>query len=120
MSTHILKNVAIVIIALNAISGLVSIFLPPSQAFQIVFGTVYVLVVPGYFWTHLITKKLELLERIITAIALSIVFVPLAMYVASKIGVKPSTLSISIEIFLLALIPIVIIITKQLAKNHYV
>lgn len=115
MSTRskILKFGLTAIISLVIITSLLNFWLPLQESLRITFGTAFLLFIPGLPWTFILDKKIGLLERMIITIALSIIFVPLAMYTASKMNIKPSTLSITIEILIIVLIPFIIILIKK-------
>lgn len=107
----------LIIVILTLISLVAAIWLNVVHAFSAVFGIFFVLLVPGYFWTFVIFDETGLLERIGFSIALSITFIPLTMYVASKLGIKPSPISIVIEIIAIVLTAILILFIKKSIKK---
>jgi len=107
----------VIVVILTFFSFLATIWLNMTQAFTMVFGTFFVLFVPGYFWTFVIFHGIKPLERITTSIALSITFVPLTMFAANKLGFRPSPLSIIIEIIIIALIAILVLFIKKSVKQ---
>lgn len=98
---------------------LLTIWLPPHVAYRTVFGAIYLLLLPGYFWSHVFwkTADIEVLERLVLSLALSIVLVPLFVLSLNKLGVKINALNILIETFALIAISIVIINSKKI-KLH--
>jgi uncharacterized membrane protein len=100
-------GIGIVLIALLVISVLIGIFSSLSilDSLRIVFGSVYVLFVPGFIITYIFFPKtrsfeekekdserekgaIDLLERIALSFALSIAIVPLAVFYLNLIGLR--------------------------------
>lgn len=68
--------------------------------FRIIFGSLYVLVIPGGVLTFIFFEKKEIdwLERIILSVALSVAVVPLTVFLLNLIGIKITTFNVIIEI----------------------
>jgi uncharacterized membrane protein len=86
---------AIVVIAMIIASLILTIWLPILQSFRIVFGSVFVLFLPGFVWTYVFFKKQERLERIALSFALSIAIVPLLVFYANLLGMPINGWSVS-------------------------
>ena len=74
---------------------------------QVVFGSVFVLFVPGYFLTQAFFKRdeIDFLEKITLSIVLSITSVPLAVLFLNVIfGVKINAVNTSVIILVIAII----------------
>lgn len=84
------------IVAFAILSGILTIWMPITTSFRIVFGAIFVLFLPGFAWGHIFWKKGEInaLERFTLSIGLSLVTVPLSVFMFSKLGVPIRTLNI--------------------------
>jgi len=109
-----LIRIFVILIALELFSLLVGMFssLDYIGGFRVVFGSVYVLFLPGFIWSCVFfalqggdsDKKIGVIERIALSFVLSIAIVPLAVFYLSLIGVKISALT---SFFVVALIIVV-------------
>lgn len=63
------------------------------QSLRIMFGSFYVLFLPGFVITYLFFKEIDMIERIALSFALSIATVPLTLFYLNKLGVKITLLS---------------------------
>ncbi len=70
------------------VSLLLGIKLKLIESFRIVFGSFFVLFLPGYVMSFIFFKELEIIERIALSFALSIAVVPLAMFYLNLIGIR--------------------------------
>ncbi len=89
---------AIVILAiLSAALGIKTGFL---ASFRIVFGSVYVLFLPGFIISFIFfpKKDIDWIERIALSFALSIAIVPLVVFYLNLIGIKINLLNTSLII----------------------
>ncbi|MBN2880932.1 DUF1616 domain-containing protein [Candidatus Woesearchaeota archaeon] len=101
------KKVGIItLIGLFILSIVLSFFIGLS-AFRIVFGSVYVLFIPGFIMTYLFFKELDSLERIALGFALSISVIPLLTFYLNLIGMKINSLNVFIEIFVVIVLCLV-------------
>ena len=100
-------------LALSLISLLIGAFSPIGylESFRIVFGSVYVLFLPGFILTYAFFPKtkefdskdkekgaIDWIERIALSFALSIAIVPLAVFYLNLIGVKINLLNSALTI----------------------
>jgi uncharacterized membrane protein len=65
------------------------------ESFRIVFGSVFVLFLPGFVWSFVFfplngDKKIDVIERVALSFALSIAIVPLAVFYLNLAGLKIS------------------------------
>ena len=97
---RLIKYIVGTLISLILISLIISIWLPPVQSFRIVFGSVYVLFLPGLVLTFVFFKKdeIDIIERIALSFALSIAVVPLLVFYLNLMGVKINILNVSLII----------------------
>jgi len=77
-------------LGLTIVSLIVSIWLPPVQSFRVVFGSVYVLFLPGLVLSFVFfnKKEIDFIERIALSFALSIAVVPLLVFYLNLLGMK--------------------------------
>lgn len=70
------------------------------QIIRIIFGSVYVLFLPGFILTFIFynRKEIDWLERITLSLALSIATVPMVVFLLNLLGVKITTFNVVIEI----------------------
>ena len=83
------------------------------QILRAIFGSFYVLFIPGLLLTFIffIKKEIDWLERIILSLALSIAIVPLVIFLFNLVGAKITTLNVFLEILL------IIILYKMILKS---
>ncbi len=86
-------------LSLLGISVILSFFMPLIDSARIVFGSVYVLFLPGYIISFIFFKEIETLERIALSFALSIAVVPLIVFYLNLIGIRIN----AINVFLIVL-----------------
>jgi len=121
----IIKYVLIICVFLLIISTILGIFVPFSQTFRIVFGSVYVLFLPGFIITFIffpdkISKiiKIDWIERIALSFALSIAIVPLLVFYLNLIGVKINLLNVFLTILGVIIVSIsILVFKKKIGKN---
>src|SRR3989344_9275248 len=111
------------IIVLSLISLIITIFSSLSYlaSFRIIFGSVYVLFLPGFILSFVFFPKtkefdskenkgeIDWLERIALSFALSIAVVPLAVFYLNLIGIKINLLNSFLTILGIVLISFVIL-----------
>ncbi len=87
---RLIKYIIGTLISLILISLIVSIWLPLAQSFRIVFGSVYVLFLPGLVLSFVFfnKKEIDFIERIALSFALSIAVVPLLIFYLNLLGMK--------------------------------
>lgn len=102
------KNIIIATI-LIAIVTAITLFLPNQenivvQTLRIIFGSIFILFIPGYFLTlsFFKNKEIDFLERFALSFALSISVVPLLSFYLNLVWVKINELSVfSIVLFII-------------------
>jgi len=96
----VIYKVVGVILGLVGVALGFSIWLGIGQSFRIVFGSVYVLFLPGLVLTFVFFKKdeIDIIERIALSFALSIAVVPLLVFYLNLMGVKINILNVSLII----------------------
>jgi len=98
----ILKYIGGVILGLAIFSLIISIWLGVQQSFRIVFGSFYILFLPGLVLTFAFfgKKEIDIIERIALSFALSIAVVPLLVFYLNLIGMKIDVLNVILVVFL--------------------
>ena len=107
-------------LGLLAFALILSIWLGISQSFRIVFGSFYVLFLPGLVMTFVFfpVKKegeegIDVLERIALSFALSIAVVPLLVFYLNLIGMKINVLNVSLVIAIIILVNLFVIYWRE-------
>jgi len=98
----ILKYIGGVILGLAIFSLIISIWLGVQQSFRIIFGSFYILFLPGLVLTFAFfgKKEIDIIERIALSFALSIAVVPLLVFYFNLIGMKIDVLNVILVVFL--------------------
>jgi len=96
----VLKYTLSAILGLAALVLIFSIWLGVEQSFRIVFGSVYVLFLPGLVLTFAFFKgrEIDIIERVALSFALSIAIVPLLVFYLNLIGMKINALNASLVV----------------------
>ncbi len=83
--------------------------------FRMVFGAVFVLLTPGFLISHLLLgeKEIDGLERLALSFALSITVIPLIVFYLNMIGMKISTVSVSLTILAICILTAIAILLKN-------
>lgn len=125
--------VGIIIIALIIISAILALFsdLGYVESIRIVFGSVYVLFLPGFVISYIFFPRtikfegknakeqehnkgsVDLIERIALSFALSIAIVPLAAFYLNLIGIKINLLNSFLTVLGIVVISIGILVHKN-------
>jgi uncharacterized membrane protein len=81
----------------------------PLSLIRIIFGSVFVLFIPGFSWTYLFFDRDEIdaIERIALSFGLSIALVPLSVFYLNYLfGVRITLINCAIVISVLTLVPV--------------
>ena len=111
----------ILVLCILLITSLVLIiWMPFLNALRIMFGSLYVLFLPGYFLTYLFfpknlnkDEKIDVIERIALSFALSIAIVPLVVFYLNLIGIKINVFNTSITILVIIIITLILCVYRQ-------
>ncbi|NQV00371.1 MAG: DUF1616 domain-containing protein [Parcubacteria group bacterium] len=116
----IIIYLAIIFALLLVIALIGSIKFPWQQSFRIVFGSFYVLFLPGFIWSYVFfdkkenkEKPLDGIERILLSFALSLALSPLILFFLNKVGVAINLLNSTLVILGIIIIGFGIIIYKE-------
>lgn len=115
-----IKAGLLVIGALALISAILGFIMGFLQSFRIVFGSVYVLFLPGFIISFIFFKKTEeidWLERIALSFALSIAIVPLVVFYLNLAGIKINLLNTSLIILGIIIASLIILKRKEIFKK---
>ncbi|MCX8178922.1 MAG: DUF1616 domain-containing protein [Candidatus Aenigmarchaeota archaeon] len=88
---------------------------------RIIFGSIFVLFLPGFAWSYVFFKKNEIdaLERVALSFGLSIALVPLVVFYFNFLfKMKINILNVSLLIILLTSIPLIIINREKIFKRQ--
>ena len=121
-----LQGILIAILALIIISTAIGFFstLNYLESFRIIFGSVYVLFLPGFIFTYIFFPKtrefetkekgsIDWIERIALSFALSIAVVPLIIFYLNLAGIPINTLNSALTILGIIIILSIIKIKKK-------
>ena len=104
VNNNYIKGIIITILTLIIISAAIGFFsnLNYLESFRIIFGSVYVLFLPGFIFTYVFFPKtketkekgsIDWIERIALSFALSIAVVPLIIFYLNLAGIPINTLN---------------------------
>lgn len=126
-----LLGAIVIFLLLNVISLSLAFFtsLNYMDSFRVVFGSVYVLFIPGFIISYIFFPKtsdsneeedkgIDWLERIALSFALSIAIVPLAVFYLNLIGIKINFINTFFTILGIILISSVILLFKKNKFNR--
>jgi len=101
----ILKYIGGVILGLAILSLIISIWLGVQESFRIVFGSLYILFLPGLVLTFAFfrDKEIDIIERIALSFALSIAVVPLLVFYLNLIGMKIDVINVVLVVAIVIL-----------------
>jgi len=119
MNKKWLKYSILSIFILVLVALILTIGLPMDQAFRIVFGSVYLLFIPGFVWSWIFWKKdqLDAIERFTLSLALSIALIPLVVFLLNKVGVKINLVNSVLETLGVIVVGIIILFLENVFKN---
>lgn len=93
------------------ISIILGFFMPFLQALRIVFGSIYILFLPGFILTYIFfpgKEKIDWIERIALSFALSIAVVPLFIFYLNLLGMKINLINCSLAVLGIIIISVVV------------
>lgn len=137
-----LRNSLILVVSLLIISLLISLLTSTSyvEALRIVFGSIYVLFLPGFIISFIFFPKtrafedkekdkekgekrekgaIDWIERIALSFALSIAIVPLVVFYLNLIGIKINLLNSFLTILGIIIISFIILFIKKEKRSNY-
>lgn len=139
-----LIEILIIVVSLAIISLAIGFFslLGYLESFRIVFGSIYVLFLPGFIISYIFfprtkefdsntnsredtSKKplgvvdIDWIERIALSFALSIAIVPLTVFYLNLVGIKINLLNSSLIILGIIIISLIIILYKSKEKRYF-
>ncbi len=138
MKKDLVRNLVLIILGLIAVSLILSMKFTLLESFQVVFGTIFVLFIPGLVWSYVfytsadssadtnadvdadrtLKNKLSWTERIILSFGLSAVMSPLFAFLLSKVGIKITALTCFVEIMILIVAGLAILIITKIKKKE--
>lgn len=88
---------------------------------RMVFGTVFVLFIPGFAWSFVFFRREEIdwIERIALSFGLSIALVPLTIFwLNSFFDVRITLINSFIVVLILTLVPVIYLLLRRITKAH--
>ena len=102
----------------NQIFGFILPFLERVPTVRAILGFILMFFLPGFAWTLVFFKRLNILERIAVSIGLSIAIVTLSILVAHLLlGVRITGASSVLIIIIIVIIPLAIYYLKRLISS---
>ncbi len=84
-----------------------------------ILGFILVFFIPGFAWTLVFFKQVNVLERIALSIGLSIAVVTLSILVLNKlIGIRITGLNSVLIILVITIVPVIIYYLNRLRRKH--
>ncbi|MFW5746867.1 MAG: DUF1616 domain-containing protein [Nanoarchaeota archaeon] len=113
---RIQKTIAGSLAGLLVLSGLLAVWMPLVQSVRIVFGSVYVLFLPGFAWTYAFFSDIDIIERVALSFALSIAIVPLTIFYLSLLGMPLRAWTVSLVVLLVIMAGVAVTYRKSLCR----
>ena len=100
MSKQFLLKITIAIILLFFISMVVFYYFPGLKILRTIFGSVYVLLLPGFVLTYVFfrEREVDIIERITLSFALSIAAVPIFVFYLNLVGMRINLVNVSVVV----------------------
>ena len=100
MSKQLLLKITIAIILLFFISMVVFYYFPGLKILRTIFGSVYVLLLPGFVLTYVFfrEREVDIIERITLSFALSISIIPILIFYLNLIGMRINLVNVSLVV----------------------
>ena len=116
---RIKKHIIFSILGLAIVSLILSIWIPITQAFKIVFGSFLILFLPGLVLSFVFfnKKEIDIIERAVLSFALSITVIPLLVFYLNLVGVKINILNVLLITGLVVGISIGVILWQRKKKS---
>ena len=107
------------VLGLTVIAIIMSFSLTLSESFRLVFGSAFMLFLPGFVLTWIFwgVKNISYLERFMLSIVLSIAIVPLIIFLLNKVGILISTLNVFIIVSVIIIIEVLILAFQKRIKG---
>lgn len=115
MPKQLQKFALFAVLLLIFVSIVLGIWMPITQSFRIIFGAFYLLFVPGFVWSWIFWKyfEMDLFERSIISLVLSIAIVPLTVFLLNKIGVRINLINSILEIAFAIILGVIILLLQK-------
>ena len=94
-------------------------FLASLPVLRAVLGFIIVFLLPGFAWTLVFFKQINVIERVALSLGLSIAMVTLSIIVLNKLlGIKINGLNSLLIIFVVTIIPLALYYLKKLGSKR--
>ena len=103
------------IIALIVLGLIAGIWLGFNKGLRSGIAIVYVLLLPGLIWSYVVFKlnEISLTERVLYSVVISILVVPIVVFLAFKMGIAIVILNMVLEILAVIILGIIALLIKQ-------
>ena len=88
--------------------GLILPFFEHVPVIRAILGLILVFFLPGFAWTLVFFRELDVIERVTLSLALSIVVVTLSILLASRLGMRITGLNSTLVIIIVTILPALI------------
>ena len=108
------------IIALIVLGLIAGIWLGFCRGLRSGIAAIYVLLLPGLIWSYVVFKlnEINLAERVLYAVVISILVVPIVVFLAFKVGIAIVVLSMILEILAIIVFGAIALFIKQTLTRH--
>ncbi|MBI4181095.1 MAG: DUF1616 domain-containing protein [Chloroflexi bacterium] len=98
--------------------NLILAFLEPLPVIRAILGFILVFFLPGFAWTFIFFKQINVIERITLSLALSIVVVTISLLLANRAGVKITGFNAVLVIIIVTILPaLVYFLNKRIRRK---
>jgi uncharacterized membrane protein len=103
---------------IREVFGFISPFLERFPVVRAILGFILVFFLPGFVWTLIFFRQLNVLERIVFSFGLSIAIVTLSILLANVVfGMRISGFNSVLVIIVITILPVAIYYLKRLVKR---
>ncbi len=88
--------------------GLILPFFESFPVIRAILGFILVFFLPGFAWTLVFFRELDVIERVTLSLALSIALVTLSILLASRMGMRITGLNSALVIIIVTILPVLV------------
>lgn len=93
---------------IRGLTGLILPFFEHVPVIRAILGFILVFFLPGFAWTLVFFRELDIIERVTLSLALSIVVVTLSILLTSRMGMKITGLNSALVIITVTILPVLV------------
>ena len=99
--------------------GFAFAFSEPLSIIRAILGFILVFFLPGFAWTIVFFRKINVIERVTLSLALSIVVVTLSLLLANKlIGIRITGFNSAMVIIVVTIFPVIVYYLNRLIRRR--